>query len=229
MSRPVIGITCDTVAGHSPQKWKYESPHPYAQSIVAAGGTPLLLPYETDCIGHYLDLCNGFILSGGDDPDTAAFGEPVHPQARVIHPQRQAFETALLAALDPAPHPVLGVCLGMQLMALHHGGQLHQHMPDAPDIGAQRAAAHDRREHPLQTVPDAPAWLATGSTVYSRHHQAVAHPGRLSILAHYDGVVEAIGRPTADRFYLGVQWHPECTGDAVLGAGLIRRLVEACR
>jgi putative glutamine amidotransferase len=41
-----------------------------------------------------------------------------------------------------------------------------------------------------------------------------------------DGVIEAVrneGRP----FYLGVQWHPERTGDERLGAGLFRELVAA--
>ena len=64
---------------------------------------------------------------GGDDPRTEPFGEPTHPKATPVEPERQAFETALLEELQRRPGaPVLGVCLGMQMMALHAGGKLNQ-------------------------------------------------------------------------------------------------------
>ena len=63
----------------------------------------------------------------------------------------------------------------------------------------------------------------------SSHHQAVRETGRLRVVAVADdGVIEAIDDP-GRRFYLGVQWHPERTGDVSLGAGVFARLVEAAR
>ena len=60
------------------------------------------------------------------------WGVPTHPRAKPVDGRRQAFEVALLEALDAHPaRPVLGVCLGMQLMALHAGGGLDQHLPDS--------------------------------------------------------------------------------------------------
>lgn len=231
MSCPIIGITCDTAAGHTPDNWTYESPHAYCRVVVQAGGVPFLLPYELERIPDYLRMCHGLILSGGDDPDTTPFGQPVHPKAKLMHPQRQAFESALLAALDATPHPVLGVCLGMQMMALHAGGSLHQHLPDAPGFDEQRAAAHYKRPHDLRLLaaPGIDSYLTPG-VVHSRHHQAVADPGALRPIADFDGVIEAIASPAdpGRRFYLGVQWHPECTVDDPLGPGLIRRFVQAC-
>lgn len=229
MRPPVIGITCDTATPHTPARWRYESPCEYSRAVTAAGGVPLLLPYESRHIAAYLRLCDGFLLSGGDDPDTTRFGEPVHPRANLMHPGRQAFESALLAALDATHHPVLGVCLGMQMMALHAGGRLHQHLPDAPGFDEHRAAAHDNKPHTVTALDGSQHYLRRGGTVHSKHHQAVADTGAMRPIAAFDGVVEAIDRPDAPRrFYLGVQWHPECTADEELGLGLIRRFVEAC-
>ena len=230
MTQPIIGITCDTVAGATGEKWKYESPYQYARCVAQAGGIPFLLPYEAGCIGDYLRLCQGFLLSGGDDPDVTRYGDRLHPKANVMHPQRQAFESGLLAALDATSHPALGVCLGMQLMALHAGGRMHQHLPDAPGFDEGRAGSHRDAPHAISLITGDQPYLPRAGQVHSKHHQAVADPGRLRAIAAHDGVIEAIDDPANPRrFYVGVQWHPECTADEELGIGLIRRFVEACR
>jgi putative glutamine amidotransferase len=248
--KPVIGITCDTAQPRSesdPQRcspdarWKYESPFEYAAAVSRAGGVPLLLPMIVEAIPDYLRLCQGFLFSGGDDPDTTAYGEPAHPAAKLLHPSRQKFETHLLAALDRTDHPVLGICLGMQMMALNAGGRLHQHLPDAPGISAAQAAAHRGATHGLRLVvnhtvlPGAAGETLPGAGVYSHHHQAVADPGHMRTVAlshnshETGGVIEAIDREdAADRFYLGVQWHPERTADPVMGQSIIDRFVAAC-
>lgn len=250
--RPVIGITCDHNArgggggGGAPREdrcspdsaYRYEvSPH-YATAVVAAGGLAVMLPYEVDRIDDYLELCDGFILSGGDDPDTEPFGEAVHPAAKVEHPLRQQFETALLKALDAkgegdgggGGHPVLGICLGMQMMALHHGGRLHQHLPDAPDISSAQAEGHAGCDHEIQTTVADHSVLPAAGVVYSHHHQAVANAGAMRVCARScDGVIEAIDLATGERFYLGVQWHPERTAEVSLGQHLFDALVGKCQ
>ncbi len=68
-----------------------------------------------------------------------------------------------------------------------------------------------------------------GAQVTSHHRQAVSDPGSLRVAAmSEDGVIEAIEHPDK-RFFLGVQWHPERTKDAAVGAEIIRRLVEESR
>ncbi len=143
---------------------------------------------------------------------------PTHPRARTIDPARQEFELALLRALDSRPgEAVLGVCLGMQLMGLHRGGRLDQHLPDSlPSAGSHSDCA----------VHGVCGALGEGR-VHSNHRQALVDPGDLEIVARApDGVIEAVRDP-ARPFYVGVQWHPERTDDEVLGPGIIRRLVEA--
>jgi putative glutamine amidotransferase len=196
------------------------------------GGTPIPLGLEvgadraTEFAARYLALCNAIIFTGGDDPATERYGEPTHPAAKLVHPDRQRFEEALLAALDQAREktkPVLGICLGMQMMALHRGGALHQHLPDVLPTAPEHQNDH---QHAVEPAPG--AGLARG-TVASWHHQAVRDAGRMRVIASApDGVIEAIDDP-ARAFYLGVQWHPERTSDPKLGQELFDRLVAAAR
>lgn len=189
---------------------------------------------DPELAGHYAQACDGFVFTGGLDPDTAAFGEPMHLKARKIDPLRQAFESALLEELAKRPRvPVLGICLGMQMMALHAGGRLNQYMPQTHE---DPEAHQNGADHPIRvTVRDSvlrPGDAAGGEAIYSSHQQAVADPGKMRVVAvANDGTVEAIdGQPIhGDRFYLGVQWHPERGGDGPLNLGLFRRLMEAVR
>jgi putative glutamine amidotransferase len=210
--RPLIGITADAEAD------RFFSRRPYARAVVDAGGLPLLLPHHPELAGEYVARCDGLILSGGDDPIMERFGISTHPNATPIDPGRQAFEIALLEALDEAPDvPVLGICLGMQLMGLAAGGCLDQHLPDTLPTA-------DR--HWGKVVHGITGSLGTGE-VLSHHRQALTDAGTLVVAAVApDGVIEAI-RDEGRRFYVGVQWHPERTEDPALGAGVLRELVRA--
>jgi putative glutamine amidotransferase len=110
----------------------------------------------------------------------------------------------------------------MQMMALHAGGRLDQFMPDTTPTHRE----HWDAVHEVRSLDGA---MLSGGAVHSRHKQAVSHPGSLATLAvAHDGVIEAVHDP-ARRFYIGVQWHPERTGDGPLGLGLFARLIAAAR
>ncbi len=189
----------------------------YAAAVTAAGGLGVLLPCETARADEYARLCDGIVLTGGDDPIMEHWASVTHPAAKKIDPRRQAFELALLAALDASEgEPVLGICLGMQLMGLHRGGGLDQ------CLGETRSTS--RRHWPKTTHPVSGA-LGEG-LVHSHHRQALADPGSLEVVARAaDGVIEAV-RDAERPYYVGVQWHPERSGDGRLGAGLFGSLVE---
>ncbi len=212
MRNPLIGITADLNAQ------RYESPTGCAAVVARAGGTPVLLPCLPDRAGEYASGCDGIILSGGDDPIMEHWGVPTHPRAKPVSARRQAFELALLSAAESRPElAVLGICLGMQMMGLFGGGALDQYLAES---SATSGLHWPKTSHALD------GRLGEG-TVYSHHRQALTDPGTLRVVASApDGVIEAI-QDEGRRFYLGVQWHPERTGDAGLGAGVIRRLVEA--
>jgi putative glutamine amidotransferase len=250
--KPLIGITLDRVeppgapgppdppdspdTQDSPGRRDgvYQAGPFVGRSVARAGGVPVLMTPDPQLAGDYADACRGFVFTGGLDPDTAEFGEPMHPKARKMDPVRQAFELALLEALGKrCDTPVLGICLGMQMMALHAGGRLNQYMPDTHED----PAAHQKgADHPIRvTVQDSvlgPSDMEGGEAIHSAHQQAVSDPGRMRVVAVAgDGTVEAIdGQPIhGGRFYLGVQWHPERGGDGPLNLGLFERLVGAAR
>lgn len=204
----------------------------YVAAVSAAGGIPILLcpvPGPGDPVvetaRRHAELCDAFVLSGGDDPATEDYGAPTHPKANRVHPDRQRFEEALLEILaeEHPDKPVLGVCLGMQMMALMAGGSLNQHLPDDTTTAGDHA---EGAVHEVRSVGDDA--LGLNGRVTSRHHQAVRESGELEVIGvAHDGVIEAVEDPER-RFYVGVQWHPERTTADALGAALFRALVEAC-
>ena len=192
--RPTIGITAHLEEGRMTLR---ES---YLDAVWNAGGTPLVLPPVPGSAEAVLKSVDAIIFTGGDDPDMRPFGEPLHPLANVIDSRRQAFEMELLAELDGHDHiPVLGICLGMQLMGLHAGGQLDQHLADSLPTAADHL---DGKMHVVEGL------LGAGK-VHSHHRQALVDPGHYEVAATaHDGVIEAIRNPILHH-RIGVQWHPE--------------------
>lgn len=200
----------------------------YAQRVWEAGGLPVLAGPPASQVDDFaraqLTRAEGLILTGGDDPATEAFGERTHPAAAVEHPDRQAFDEALLREAGARDMPTLGVCLGMQMMALLAGGSLDQHLPEVIESHADHG---QNRTHEVR--PGVRPEVVGLGWVSSYHHQAVRDAGRMRVVARaHDGVIEAIDDPTR-RFWLGVQWHPERTEYAPLGSDLFARLVRAAR
>lgn len=237
MDRPVIGITVDN-QGNSADTGTYESAIRYSDAVTRAGGLAVLLPHAVEQAAAYARLCDGLMLTGGADPVMEQFGCATDGRARRIDARRQAFELALLAEVDALAEglggaaravPVLGVCLGMQLMALYRGGTLDQYMPESMGASAAQLHTADNAHELVIEHADSALGDARGSVV-SSHRQRITDAGQLRIVARAaDGTVEAIddpGRP----YYLGVQWHPERSDSAdseALNLGLIRKLVEA--
>jgi putative glutamine amidotransferase len=238
--RPVIvGLTCHAPVREPGQVARVNLRRSVIEAVARAGGTPVLLPPIASQARAHMELCNAFVFSGGDDPRTEEFGQPTHPGVVPLDPDRQTHELTLLRLLrDESPDtPVLGLCLGMQLMALIAGGELNQCLDDDTPTFADHAPARDNptrdRTHTLSMTVDHP--LIASGEVNSWHRQAVRDAGSMRIIAKaHDGVIEAIDDP-ARPFYLGVQWHPERMGDAgldqagPLGDGLFRAVVNAAR
>lgn len=223
---PLIGITTDITDPGQGKPPRLDCSLAYSRCVADAGGIPVLLPPILALAPHHANLCDGFIFTGGDDPRTEAFGVPTHPDARPMHQVRQAYELALLDLLrDSRPAaPVLGICLGMQMMALHAGGKLNQHLPDSHATAASHRGVHDVEP----SGEPSPLPIARGR-VLSNHHQAVSEPGPLVVTARSaDEVIEAMSDPRRP-FYCAVQWHPERTADAALGQRLFERLVAAAK
>ncbi len=233
MRRVIVGITTD-LAERPDGRLVAELNVTYADAVARAGAVPVALVPDAALAAPNAASCDAIIFTGGDDPAMEPFGEPTHPKATPMHPRRQDAEVALLRflAAERPDMPVLGICLGMQLMSLVAGGRMHQHLPDTfPDH-----ANHWNKDHaiisldaptPEMVAPLVEAWRAQRTPVHSKHRQAVAVPGCLSVIARsHDGLIEAVADPRR-RFYVGVQWHPERTSEAAGGLQVVRGLVVA--
>src|SRR5436190_7659605 len=130
MARPVIGLTTyaeearfglnDTFAAVLPLS--------YVHAVHASGGRAVLVtPDAPDT--DVLDGLDGIMFTGGSDVDPGLYGEQPHPTT-VVKPERDAAELMLMRAALAADLPLLGICRGMQLMAVAYGGRLYQHLPD---------------------------------------------------------------------------------------------------
>ena len=230
MKRPIIGITIDTTNANT----AYEHPFGYSLAVERAGGLPVLLPYKVDTAmaRDYVDLCDGILFSGGNDLDPAAWGETYHPTCVPVDPARERFERALLAEVERRRTPVLGICLGSQLMNVYRGGSMIQFIPDAMPAAIEHRKVDTEREtrHPVHLQSE--SWLtrATGKRevlANSSHKQAVGKLGEgLRVVATSpDGVIEATEDPSFP-LWLGVQWHPERIANEEDHLKLFKLLVE---
>jgi putative glutamine amidotransferase len=229
--RPVIGITLDQ---HDDAD-KYESPFSYAKAVELAGGLPLLIPYQTDLslIPQIVDQFDGILFSGGNDLDPALYGQEWHPKAQRIDPARQKFELALLAEVERRRTPILGVCLGSQIMNVYRGGSLHQFIPDVHQSIEHRKIGENLTRHAVNLDANSQIARAIGKTEISAntyHKQSVDKLGRgLKVIATApDGVIEGFEDPSFPLF-AAVQWHPERLTNEPEHLAPFKLLVETAR
>ncbi|HEY7043717.1 MAG TPA: gamma-glutamyl-gamma-aminobutyrate hydrolase family protein [Nocardioidaceae bacterium] len=232
---PVIGIT-SYVEPASWSVWKDVPaalvPHGYVRHVHEAGGLAVVVPpLPDDATEHdareVLSRLDGLILAGGVDVEPSRYGQQSHPTIQLPRPDRDASELLLADLTARLDVPVLGVCRGMQVMAVAAGGELEQHLPDRIGHTGHSPAPGLYGEHPVELAPGSRMRKVLGDqvTVATYHHQGVASfPGYTAAGWSTDGVVEAFEDGGA-RFRIGVQWHPEVGVDS----RLFEALVEACR
>jgi len=183
-------------------------PHNYVSAVSDAGGRAVLLPPDA-LDADVVSRLDALIIAGGADVAPERYAAAPHERT-YTRPDRDASEFLLLAAARERDLPVLGICRGMQLMAVASGGTLIQHLPDV--------VGHTEHEHAVSVEPGSLLSKILGERidVNSFHHQGVNDPGTLVATARSDdGLIEALEDPTR-RFTLGVQWHPEAMDQAAL-------------
>lgn len=231
MTGPVIGLTTyrEQAAWGVWHQRADLLPSGYAAAVEAVGGVPVLLPPVAlaGAAAAVVARLDALIVSGGADVDPSRYDAQPHPRTAGWRPDRDAWELALLDAADAVELPVLGICRGMQLMAVHAGGALDQHTPDLVGHDDHSPGGDAFGEVPVTTVAGSRLHRLVGDTLAVRchHHQSVAAaPGYAPVAHADDGTVEAFELP-GERFSVAVQWHPETVADV----GLVAGLVEAAR
>jgi putative glutamine amidotransferase len=232
--RPIIGITSNLRI-----KEEQDSPNnahtlrtKYAEMILAAGGATVILPLATEEVEpETLARVDGLVLSGGGDIPPECFGASPHLRCHYMPPERWRSDCLWLETAEMLQTPVLGICLGMQVMNVAAGGTLIQDLPSErpgarPHTGPGIGCQHEVRIEPGSRL----AAMAPSSLVMitSSHHQAVDQLGKnyRAVAAAEDGMIEAI-ETVGEGLLLGVQWHPERCLDQP--NWLLQGFVEWCR
>ena len=233
MSRPVIGLTC-YLEPATWGAWEIEAallPHWYVDLFQEAGARVVMLPPDTGSDVEVLDRLDGLVIVGGADINPASYGEAPHETSDVPRASRDASEAHLYRGARERQMPVLGICRGLQVMAVAHGGALHQNLPDVSSL-VHRERPGQFVDHPASFTQGSIIAQSLGATdviVNSSHHQAVKDPGDLAVTGVApDGTIEVCEDPSMP-FCVGVQWHPEHPDRRVADHGLISRFLDAAR
>lgn len=205
--RPLIGITTNYVDGDAALRDRY-----YKQ-VVDAGGIPVLIPPvdDTAVIINTLEQIDGLILSGGGDYNPLWTAEEPQQQLRHINAERDLPELLITRLAFNRQIPMLGICRGMQTLALALGGKVSQHISAA--IKHSQEADRSEPTHSISIEPGSilhDIYATEKLYVNSFHHQAVCETGtrfKATAVAP-DGIVEGM-ESTEHKSVVGVQWHAE--------------------
>ena len=236
MKKPVIGLT----PAHAIENDSVSLMPTYIRAVENAGGVPVIFPLElsVENLTVLVNLCQGFIFTGGPDPHPFLWGEDIHKGCGPISVKRDQMELSLLSIAMEQKKPILGICRGAQLINIGLGGDIYQ------DIDSQYHAvfpiAHHQPLPPTSTshhidVREGSLLEEISGTngrihVNSNHHQAIRKLAPNMVVGGIapDGLIEEIERKDYP-FLIGVQWHPEylCETDNT-SRNLFRRFVEVC-
>jgi len=218
-SKPLIGLTTYRQQAQT-GVWNVEAsflPAEYFDSVNRAGGIAILLPPQditAEGAREVLAGLDGLIVCGGRDVDSALYGQIAGQHNDVPDKRRDAFELALYSAAIETDLPFLGICRGQQVLNVHQGGSLIQHLPDV--VGSKKYQLGNAEFTSAEIQVEAGSILsrALGGDAKVRgelyHHQAIDQVGKgLKVVARSeDNIVEAV-ELEGHSFGLAVQWHPE--------------------
>jgi putative glutamine amidotransferase len=209
----------------------------YPQSVLDAGGLPVLLPHHDplDAV-RVLERFDGVVIVGGDDVDPACYGEEDRGSTGTSA-TADASDMAFVRAALQLGLAMFAICRGCQILNVAMGGTLHQDVtgrdPAHPPISRVPAEVMARRH---RIIIEADSMLAkayggdTERVVNSIHHQGIDRvaPGWHAVAWATDGLVEAIEPDVPSSPVLAVQWHPEKItdeGDHVLFHHFVHQMI----
>lgn len=221
MKKPIIAISLDIQEdsenySYSKFPW-YALRADYSNAVSKFGGFPILVPLNKENIDEVLDMADGILIPGGDvDIDPKFYGQEITHERVLINHERTGFDLEFIEKVLRQKIPFLGICYGMQLMNVHLGGSLIQHIPAdfKTDINHEQPHPKNAQWHDVILEEGTKLLeIAEGQTnwqVNSTHHQAIDKPGSgLKVTARApDGIIEGVELEN-HPFCIGVEWHPE--------------------
>ena len=231
--KPVIGVFPSIK--NDGTFWLYES---YTDAVTSFGGTPLVIPIfseqNTDSLHSLMDLCDGFLFTGGGDFEPSLYNESRIPECGPSIIKRDEFELLAFSYAMSTGKPILGICRGCQLINIALGGTLCQDIPSSYPSALRHTSESIENPtfHEIDIPSKSPILKLAGAPrvkINSFHHQCADKLGDgLCVLAtSTDGIPEGVYL-NGERYLIGVQWHPERSYKTeAFDANIFRSLIEA--
>ncbi|MBL26533.1 MAG: hypothetical protein CMM50_03140 [Rhodospirillaceae bacterium] len=240
---PLVGVTtCNKVVE---QLHNFVAAEPYVTAVAeGASALPMLIPsrpegFDVEPLVARLD---GLVVTGSrSNVEPHRYGGPNSAPGTLHDPARDAVTLPLIRMAVAQGCPVFAICRGIQEFNVAFGGTLHQEVHTVPglvDHRPDRSRPLDEQFAPSQRVDFVEGGLLAAlagsnhAIVNSLHGQGIDQvaPGLIVEATAPDGLVEAVRVAGAERFALGVQWHPEWRfHERPLSTALFRLFGEACR
>jgi putative glutamine amidotransferase len=200
------------------------TPWSYVAKVTDAGGAPVLLPASPDAAGTVAARADALLLTGGPDVSPSSYGAAPGPHTEHWDKERDIVELHALTVAEERGIPVLAICRGLQLLSIHRGGTLHQHLAE---IAPSTPGVFDR--HSIRFRESSRLYEAFGNvaSLPCHHHQAIDRLGSGLAATGWSrtDVIEGAEDPDAP-FTVGIQAHPE---EAAGTSALFGAFVEAAR
>jgi putative glutamine amidotransferase len=205
----LIGITQRVVIDPDYGERRDALDQAWARFLATAGLEPVPIPNGLADAGAYARRLGvrGLVLTGGNNISaslTTSRGAVPRdlPAMTGTAPERDATEAALLRASIAAGWPVLGVCRGLQVLNLFHGGGIS---PTENHVATKHAITPSGQTPPGLTAPPFP------DTANSYHDYGITAEGLAPDLRPWarasDQTIEAAFHSQLPHY--GIMWHPE--------------------
>ena len=139
--QPLIGITGNFNDGETTLSKRYYD------SVIKAGGVPVVIPPVADrhVLANTLNQLDGLLLSGGADLNPLWTGDEPSTQLHRINEERDLPELLITRLAYNRQIPILGICRGIQTLAVALGGRVAQDIYEAREQQDGQPTAKERR------------------------------------------------------------------------------------
>ena len=150
---------------------------------------PKLIEEEKNILKEMVNICDGIIMPGG---------------YRMYEYDKFVIEYAIEKDI-----PVLGICMGMQLLASIDN---NEYCLEKNESNLEHVQPGEKYAHKINVIPNTKFRAIIDKNtidVNSKHRYHVSKLNKFKVSAYSeDGLIEVIEMPNK-KFVLGVQWHPE--------------------